>query len=40
MVGFGHSDVYHGLNEYASFSHMEKGFKAFAKIIQILNKSL
>eukprot|EP01127_Copromyxa_protea_P001312 TRINITY_DN11337_c0_g1_i1.p2 TRINITY_DN11337_c0_g1~~TRINITY_DN11337_c0_g1_i1.p2 ORF type:complete len:443 (+),score=151.53 TRINITY_DN11337_c0_g1_i1:38-1330(+) len=38
MIGFGHSSVYHGTNEYVSLESMKKGYEVLSRIIDSLNK--
>jgi len=37
MIGFGHSIVYHGTNEYVSVESMRKGYVVLSRVIEILN---
>eukprot|EP01126_Amoeba_proteus_P019532 TRINITY_DN2009_c0_g1_i5.p1 TRINITY_DN2009_c0_g1~~TRINITY_DN2009_c0_g1_i5.p1 ORF type:complete len:434 (-),score=81.17 TRINITY_DN2009_c0_g1_i5:514-1815(-) len=38
MIGFGHSSVYHGINEYISIQSSKNGFIVLNKVIQLLNQ--
>jgi len=39
MIGFGHSSVYHGTNEYVSVESMRRGYHVLHRIIELLNKA-